>query len=269
MALSIENARLDYLDVRRNALLIQSLVDEVYPFLELGTPPVIVATIEKLPDRNRTTYNINFSELSRLLGGNVGLDLGSPLTGIAHCKRLIWSAAQEKCDLYLGNPMANLVGDKLYESNLRSTKLKENIGQLNQEVEFPNIRKLVNEGKLDLSEILKIRKKAKRFRDWLQSESDRDRNAIIAYHTEVAKEVGIVKYGRKSLRLFGILGIPMAEAYVTQTHSGVEPAIFAAGASAGLAFVLDVASKIGEDWKPVVFGNWVKGRIERVLKEQK
>jgi len=167
--------------------------------------------------------------------------------------------------LYLGNPMANLVGDKLYESHLRNTKLKENIGQLNQEVEFPNIRKLVNEAKLDLSEILRIRKKAKRFRDWLQSESERDRNAIIAYHNEVAKELGIINFGRKSLRLFGILGIPMAEAYVTQNYPGVEPAIVAAGASAGLAFVLDVASKIGEDWKPVVFGNWVRDRIENVL----
>jgi hypothetical protein len=163
--------------------------------------------------------------------------------------------------------MANLVGDKLYESHLRNTKIKETIDELNHEVEFPNIRKLVNDGKLDLNEILRIRKQAKRFRDWLQTESERDRNAIIAYHNEVGQELGIVKFGRKSLRLFGILGFPMAEAYVSQNYPGVEPAIVAAGASAGLAFVLDVASRIGENWKPVVFGNWVRARIEKVLKE--
>jgi hypothetical protein len=262
---SIENAKTDYLDPKRSALLVQSFVHEVYPLLKLGDIPSITATVEAVPNGHRTTYNINFNELSRTLGRNLNFDRGTPLTGILHCNRLIWSAAQQNADLYLGNPMANLVGDKLYESHLRNTKLKETIGQLNQEVEFPNIRQLVNEGKLDLSEILRIRKKAKRFRDWLQSESDRDRNAIIAYHNEVAKELGIVKLGRRSLRLFGLLGIPVAEAYVTQNSPGVEPAIVAAGASAGLAFVLDVASKIGEDWKPIVFGNWVRDRIEKVL----
>jgi len=264
---SIDNARADYLDLRRSTLLVQALVDEIYPYLGLDAPPEITANLETLENGHRTVYNINFEKISEVLGQNLNFHLGTPLTGIAHCNRLIWSAAQEKCDLYLGSPMANLVGDKLYESHLRNTKLKETIGELNQEVEFPNIRKLVNEGKLDLREVLRIRKEAKRFRNWLQTESERDRNAIIAYHNEVAKELGIVKFGRKSLRLFGILGIPMAEAYVAQNYPGVEPVIVAAGASAGLAFVLDVASKIGEDWKPVVFGNWVRDRIENMLKE--
>lgn len=264
---SIDNARLDYLDPRRNALLVQSFLDDIYPSLNLGTPPVVTAKTENLPNGNRITYNLNFDQLSKLLGRDLNFNQGTPLTAIAHCNRLIWSAAQEKCDLYLGNPMASLVGDKLYESHLRNTKTREIIGELNQEVEFPNIRELVNKGKLDWKEILRIRKEAKRFRNWLQTESERDRNAIIAYHNEVAKELGIVKFGRKSLRLFGILGIPMTEAYVNQTYPGVEPAIVAAGASVGLAFVLNVASKIGEDWKPVVFGNWAKDGIEKVLKE--
>jgi len=262
---SIENARLDYLDIRRNTLLIQALVDDVYPLLGLGKPPEIAASIEILPYGNQTTYNIDFNELKRLLGPNLNFHPGAPLTGIAHCNRLIWSAAQEKCDLYLGNPMANLVGDKLYESNLKNTKIKENISQLNQEVEFPNIRKLVNEGKLGFSEILKIRKKAKRFRDWLQSESDRDRNAIIAYHNEVAREAEIVSLGRKTLRMFGILGIPLAEAFIAQAYP--DTAIVTGSISAGAVYLTDVASKIGEDWKPVVFGNWVRDRIEKVLKE--
>ena len=166
---SIENARLDYLDPRRNELLVQALVDEIYPYLGLDIPPTITANIETLENGHRTTYNINFEKISQLLGRNLNFHLGTPLTGIAHCNRLIWSAAQEKCDLYLGNPMANLVGDKLYESHLRNTKLKETIGELNQEVEFPNIRKLVNEGKLNLKEVLRIRKEAKRFRSWLLS----------------------------------------------------------------------------------------------------
>jgi hypothetical protein len=246
-------------------LLLQALVDEVYPALRLGTPPTITATIEALAGANRTIYNVDFEELKRLLGPNFNFHSGTPLTGIAHCNRLIWSAAQEKCDLYLGNPMANLVGDKLYESHIKNTKTKENIGQLNEEVEFPDIRKLVNDGKLDLAEILRIRKKAKKFREWLQTESDRDRNAIIAYHNEVAKEAGIISMGRKTLRMFGILGIPVATAIAVKTYP--DAALITGSVGAGVKYLIDVASKIGENWKPVVFGNWLRNRIEKVLKE--
>jgi hypothetical protein len=263
---SVENARLDYHEPQRNALLIQALIDEIYPTLGIKEHPTITVTKETLPDKNITTYNINFDELSKLLGRNLNFHRGTPLTGIAHCNRFIWSAAQEKCDLYLGNPMANLVGDKLYESHFRKTKIKENIGQLNQEVDFPNVRKLVNDGKLDLQEILRIRKKAKRFRDWLQNESDRDRNAIIAYHNEVARDAGIISMGRKTLRVFGILGIPIAGALAVKAYP--EAALITGSISAGTKYLVDVASKIGENWKPVVFGNWVRDRIEKILKEK-
>lgn len=247
-------------------MLLQALVDEVYPVFGLGDLPTITTTIDTIPRANRITYDINFDELKRLLGPSLNFHGGTPFTGIVHCIRLIWSAAQEKCDLYLGNPMANLVGDKLYESHLKYTKIEENIGQLNEEVEFPDIRKLVNDGKLDLSEIWRIRRKAKKFREWLQIGSDRDRNAIIAYHNEFDKEAGIISMGRKSLRMFGILGIPFATAFAAQASP--DAALIARSSSAGIRCLIDVASKMGENWKPVVFGNWVRNRIEKVLKDQ-
>ena len=77
---SVENARLDFVDLRRNALLVQALVDEVYPFLGLGTPPTITATIETLRNVNRTTYNIDFGNLKRLLGANLNFHGGTHLT---------------------------------------------------------------------------------------------------------------------------------------------------------------------------------------------
>ena len=119
---------------------------------------------------------------------------------------------------------------------------------------------------MDLQEILRIRKKAKRFRNWLQNESDRDRNAIIAYHNEVAKDAGIVSMGRKTLRMFGILGIPIATAFAIKTFP--EATLITGSISAGVKYLVDVASKIGENWRPVVFGNWVRDRIEKVLKEE-
>ena len=99
----------------------------------------------------------------------------------------------------------------------------------------------------------------------LQSESDRDRNAIIAYHNETAKQLGISTLGRKSLRMFGILGFTLAETYLTYTYTDLQTALVAGGAS---AFLIDVASKMGEDWKPVIFGNWVSGRIQKLLREK-
>ena len=262
---SIDNARSDHLDPRRSALLVQALVDEIYPTLGLKTSPEIITTLESLENGNRTTYNISFDEISKRLGHQLNFHGGTPLTGIAHCNRLLWSASLERCDLYLGNPMANLVGDKLFESHLRNVKLKETIGELNQEVEFPDIRRLVNDGKIGLKEILEIRKKAKNFRVWLQSESDRDRNAIIAYHNETAKQLGISTLGRKSLRMFGILGFTLAETYLTYTYTDLPTALVAGGAS---AFLIDMASKMDEDWKPVIFGNWVSTRIQKLLKEK-
>src|SRR5690606_25376929 len=122
----------------------------------------------------------------QLLGPRLGFHLGMPLTALAICNRLIWSAAQLNLDLYLGSPMATLVGDKLYESQVKALKTENLIHQLNTEVEFPDIRRLVNQRKIGLDSILEIRKKSRKFREWLQQENDRDRNAIIAYHNEVA-----------------------------------------------------------------------------------
>ncbi len=98
----VENARMDYLDPRRNSLLVQALIDEAYKFLGLGAPPTVTASIEASSNGNKIHYNINLDDLSPLLGQNLNFHLGTPLTGIAHCNRFIWSAAEESCDLYLG-----------------------------------------------------------------------------------------------------------------------------------------------------------------------
>lgn len=129
-------------------------------------------------------------------------------------------------------------------------------------MEFPSIRSLVNSGKLDFQDVLNIRARSTRFRTWLQTDSERDRSSIIAYHNEVARESGLLKFGRSSLRIFGIL-----------TGGGVGGLLGAAmpgpfgGAIGGLAggaisFTTEVCAKIGEGWKPVVFGNWLRDRVE-------
>lgn len=266
---SIENARLDFQDHRRNSLIVQAFVDEIYRIKNLGHPPEIRATVLPSSDHSKHTlsFNINFLELNRLSGSKVDFHLGSPLTASAHSNRLIWSAATIKSDLFLPQPMSTLVGDKLYEAKERFTKSGDIIETLKEKVEFPDIRKLVNENKLDLREILIIREKSKKFRSWLQQENGRDRDAIIAYHNEVAKEIRAIVGARKALSLFGVIGNGAVGTLIGAAIGG--PSGGAAGAVAGSAFgyLADIASKIGKDWKPVVFGNWLKERIEKNISE--
>ncbi|MGB7922634.1 MAG: hypothetical protein WCF57_05260 [Pyrinomonadaceae bacterium] len=272
----IENAKRDFLDPRRCTLLLQAVVDEIYRIRSLGRPPQVQATIQPISGEDglvRVSWNIDFKELSKLIGSRLAFGHTLALSGAVIGNTYVWSAQRLGCDLYLPKPIGTIVGDKLYEASrtLSKTPAKAQgvIDQLEIEVEFPDVRRLVNEGKLKFEDVLKLRKKAKKFRHWLQKEADRDRNALYAYHFEVAKEAGLTRAGRKMLRLFGLLGGP-AVGTAAATAMGQNPiagAVAGTAAAEGLKYLFDLGSKLGEEWKPVVFGNWYKARIEKLLDE--
>src|SRR5205814_8696959 len=87
---------------------------------------------------------------------------------------------------------------------------------------------LIGSLRLDEKEVSEIRRKGSKFRAWLQTEAERDRDAIIAYHTEVAKESGFVGVGRRSLKLFGFVSGSILGAAM-----GHDPGIGAIGGIAG------------------------------------
>jgi hypothetical protein len=265
---AIENARRDYRDSERCALLIQALLDDVYPMLGLKEPPTVKAKVIEGAGNVRIGWNIDFERVNQALGADLQFTRGYPLSAAARCNRLLWSAAELECDLYLGSPMSLLVGDKLYESGERLAHSQKIVEQLEAEVEFPNVRELVNSQQIGLTEVLKLRKKGGRFRGWLQDESERDRNAIIAYHNEVAKESGWTRAGRKGLKLFGVLGGVATSVAVKQSIPGVEGALAAGLAGKGVKYITDLASKINDNWRPVVFGNWASERIEEWSSKQ-
>lgn len=267
---SVENARKDFHDHRRNALIIQAFVDELYKFRGLGRPPQVEAKVTYLPDatKHNITWNVNFSELARLAGEKLNFHPGTPLTAGAISNRLIWSAAQFSCDLFVAQPMSMLIGDKLYESTEKTAKAGDLIQELKARVEFPDVRKLINEGQLDLGEVLRIRKKAQKFRDWLQQGADRDRDAIIAYHNEVGRELGFASGVQKVLGIFGIIGAGTAGSLVGSVIDGPMGAAVGGTAGSAIGYLANVASKLGANWKPVVFGNWLKLRIEKVIAEK-
>ncbi len=138
-------------------------------------------------------------------------------------------------------------------------------------VEFPDLRRYVNSDKIDFNKILEIRKKAKRFREWLQAESERDRDVIIAYHSEVAKQTGFANIGKKSLRLFGVLaklGLSIyTEVQLKEHDAATKETVKTLGGNAVDGLFDYGARKLGLDWKPVCFGDWYKEEITRLLNE--
>ena len=263
----IENARQDYNDPLRNSLILQAFVDELYRIRGLGRPPQVTASVHnsEAGTKHRITWNINFSKLARIAGSKLNFHAGTPLTAGAHSNRLIWSAAQLSCDLYLGQPMGMLVGDKLYESTERIAKAGSVIEELKVKVEFPDIRALVNSGKIGFEEVLRIRNKARKFRDWLQDEADRDRDAIIAYHNETARELGIITASRRAFNIFGVIGGGAAGSVIGASIAGPLGAAVGGAAGSASGYLAEVVAKLGADWKPVVFGNWFHDRIKKLL----
>lgn len=268
----IDNAWRDFLTPRRSELIVQALVDELYNLKSLGSPPKVQAKVHQSVDLRQLhhiTWNVDFDELSKLVGSKLTVASTLPLSAAVIGNRSIWSASRLKCDLYLPRPLSVIVGDKLYEAEQVVAKTRGIIDQLETRVEFPDVRRLVNEGHLDFKQVLEIRKKAKRFRQWLQIEGERDRDAFHYYHEEVARESGLTKAGRKTLNLFGVLGGSAVGGVIgAMTKDPVTGAAVGGAVGSALTYVFDLASKIGADWKPVVFGKWFKNRIEKLLEEQ-
>jgi len=266
----LENARQDHRDPRRVALIVQGFVDNLYSFRNLGRPPRIEASVETSADgvNRRITWNVDFKHLTSLAGAELNFTHATPLTAGAISNRLLWSAAEMNCDLYLASPMSTLVGDKLYEAPQKVAKAGIVIEELKAQVEFPDIKQLVNDGSLNLEEILIIRKKAKKFRDWLQSEAERDRDTIIAYHNEVGKELRLISAGRSTLNMLGVLGSPALGSIIGATVSGSAGAALGGAVGSGAGYLLSLASKLGADWKPIVFGDWLSEHIKMLVKDE-
>ena len=219
--------------------------------------------ITTLPDgKRKVTWNLDFSNLSVQTGENVGFGTGTPLRGVIHANRLIWSAANLSCDLFVPRPMSILVGNKLNESMKRFSRTSAILDELEEDVEFPDVRYLINNSIISLYDVLEIRKKATRFRGWLQEEAERDRKAILAYHLEITRELHLTNLARKSFRLFGVIAGGALGSYVEGVEGGVKGAVFGSALGEATGFVSEIASRIGSDWKPVIFGEWLSKHVE-------
>lgn len=259
---AIKNALSDFLEPERSAFLLQSLLNEVHPLLGFQRPQQIKARIEKGKTTHQIIFNVDFDHIGRMLGRELNFHKGTPLTGAVHRNRLLWSAAVNGCDVYLGSPMSALVEQKLNEAGASEQYIRSILGELIGEVEFPDVRTMINRGEIGIDEVLHLRERAKRFRLWLQEEAERDRNALFAYHNEVARESGWIKTGRRSLRLFGAICGSATPAIVGAVVAGVGGAVIGGLAGKAAEYISDLVAKIGEGWRPIVFGRWASEYLQ-------
>jgi hypothetical protein len=262
---AIENARADYAEAQRAAFLVQIVYDELYKELGYIKPPEVKATIDTTkPGLQLITWNVDFKEFARKLGPYQEFHPGSPLAGAGFGAKTLWSAAILGADLYLGSPLTAYASYKLEEGSKRA-KARAIISELITRVEFPDVRNLVNHGKIGVGETLALRECATKFRSWLRSETSFDRDAVLAYLGELSAGSGWTKDLGKFVRLIGLVGGTAAGAAL----AGPLGAVGGALTGEALKYLTDLATKVDGGWSPKVFGQVARNEIERAVREPK
>lgn len=277
---AVDNAKADYNDLRRRTFMLQSLLNELFLTKNLGSAPLVYCeNSADLFGRPIIRWNRDLQVIAENLGmkGHNNVSAAQmlesfSLSGAAHSNRLLLAAMLNDADLYLPSPLSIITGDKLYEaSQEESVKTKFIIESLQgQEVNFPDLRHEINNNNLDFKEVLLIRKEGKVFRKWLQDESERDRDALIAYHNEVANATNFKRNIGKTLQLFGDISGSVASALIgasTVAHPEIGPTtgkVMGVLTGQGIKYLGSLGAKLGEEWKPVVFGKWYTKHIGKI-----
>lgn len=260
----LANAHADYQDPQRASLLLQVLMDELYHDLGFIRPEQIKVSVTERKGLHQINWGIDLKLFENRLGPMLAVTPGTPLAAAGFGTKTVWSAGMLRADLYVGAPIGDYLQYKLSEGG-RAAKTKLIIDDLVAEVAFPSVRQLVNQGRIGFREVLELRNGARRFREWLRTESEFDRNAVIAYHEEVAREVGWKQTGRRVLAASSVIGGAAAGAAL----GGPLGAVGGAVAGEAVKFVLDLAAKFDQGWRPRVFGEWARARIERALAKER
>ena len=261
----VEDARKAMQDPDRVAALLQAFVDEVYPRFDRVSPEVRCTAEQRDDGATMIHTNIDFKEVAVISGGRLSLDVHIPIAGEAISNRLLWTASGRGFDLFLGDVMATVLGNRLRVADERIVKTQQLLENLHVQVDFPDVRALVNARKLDLDFVLSARRHGERFRTWLQQESERDRDALIAYHHEVGRAVGWRGVAASALKVFGYITRVggYGTALAASAHS--QPALGVAGTAAAGAseLITSVSRRIAEEWRPVIFGDWIRKSVDR------
>ena len=88
---------------------------------------------------------------------------------------------------------------------------------------------------------------------------------MLQFRHEVAIEAGYIKGARKTLKLLGVIGGGAVGAAVGAAVAGPVGAVLAGSAGSAFGYLTEIASKLGANWKPVIFGDWLRDRIEKIV----
>ncbi|MEO6390661.1 MAG: hypothetical protein ABIP75_02345, partial [Pyrinomonadaceae bacterium] len=293
----VNNAYDDFLNPERCKLIIRKLLIEKLRLVGTSDIPDFEVTVQPVNSNYREVAN-NFGSLvigkdsdggyeifeidtnlpQSLTASMSGLALAGlgtqPLSVAAVGNLHIRIAARLNCDLFLARPLSGIVGDKLleigsHESSATELNIQTAIDRIERNVVFPDLRHLVNVGEIDFGDVLRFRNEASRFRSWLQQDADRDIDALVAYHSEVARSSGYSRAAGRVLSLFGVLTAATAGIYLgTALNSGpVERIVLDAVALAAAKVIDDKYNKLGVGWKPVCFGDWYNNEIVQLLRQ--
>lgn len=255
---SIRNAEADYFDPHRCQRYLHAWIDREYSRRGVRYPPAVGVHVarETATDGSsghRVEWDASTVAVSELAKRGIELPTaGLVLSQVGHTTRLVWSAGKRGLDIWPGEALSPVCCDKIAESLDKCANGRSTIGQLEARVEFPDLVRLVNEGTLGAWDILEIRAKAIRFREWLQSEKDHDRDAVLSYLGQLAETTGLQRLGTHVLRIAIVAGSSGAGAIGGPT---------VAAAAGALAYLADVGAKLVGGWQPFIFGRWLAGRV--------
>lgn len=298
----IMNSWRDFLNSDRNALISRKLIREMYRIRRLGKAPTVKVTVmpidsgedfdELLRRRSSSSRSIlvrspeeigcrlhelswdfDITNLPGLEGEKIVFGTSLPLSAAAMANKYIWSAAKLKCDLYLPRPIDSIVGDKLYEANEAVSKLQANTRTLVRRLElraaFPDIRRYVNSDKIDMNDVLHLRRSSqtRRFRRFLRTAPETEREALLAYLHESATSAGYTRTPKRVLPLVSIVAGAAGSALGSHITQDAVIGSFVGGVlSGGASYLIGLGATMA-DWTPKVFGNWYGAEITRLLKK--
>ena len=298
----IMNSWRDFLNPDRNALISRKLIREMYRIRRLGkaskvkvavtainsgedfdellrrhsssSRSILVRSPEEIGCRlHELSWDFDLTNLPGLEGEKIVFGTSLPLSAAAMANKYIWSAAKLKCDLYLPRPIDSIVGDKLYEASEAISKLQTNTRTLVRRLElraaFPDIRRYVNTDKIDLNEVLRLRRNSqtRRFRRFLRTAPDSEREALLAYLHESATSAGYTRVPKRVLPLVNI--VAGAAGIALGSHITQDPVIgslIGGVLSGGASYLIELGAAMA-GWTPKVFGNWYGAEISRLLKK--
>ena len=259
---AIETTREDFANQALHTRALQAVMEPLFSLAKKPTQSMAVELVPLPGGQTRANWDFDLQPLSNALP-RLGVHPGTLLSALLVANRHVVAASQQECDLYSAAPISQLIGDKFAQADAhRSAKIQDVIQSLECSVEFPDIRQLINRGQIGFRDVLTIRRKAGKLRAWLQQEGDRDRDALLAYHHDVAVESSFRRGARKVLRMFGYgLGTAVGLAYPTSLP-------IAAAGVAGTALLDQLVGHLEQRWRPVNFGHWASDFVRRSSQER-